>query len=451
MTQDSSITETYGGANPETAGRRCFYLLVIHPSTSAVHPLPEDGELTIGRDPEAALRIGDRSASRQHARIQIRAGTVSICDLESRNGTWVNGERQRAPRVLSSGDVVTIGTLTLVLHRSRESATESALAMAPTSITVGTQTILLAEPAMLRLYELLRRLARSDMPVLVTGETGSGKENAALALHYFSRRASGPLVTLNCAAIPETLVESELFGHERGAFTGAHASKPGRLEAAHGGTAFLDELGELPLSVQAKLLRFVETGTFFPVGGMRERRVDLRLVAATNRDLEAEVRAGRFRSDLFFRLATATVTLPPLRERPAEIPLLAERFLIAACAHLERARMMIAAETLAVLANYSWPGNVRELKNLMDYLAATVVEDLLLVEQLPDRIRSRAVTPMVGTPLRRIPEEVEALEARRMREALASTAGNQRRAAELIGMPLRTFVTKLGRYGLRSS
>ena len=450
MTQDSSVTETHSAVSPETAHQRPrFYLLAIHASTSALHSLSEDGELTVGRDPEAAVRIGDRSASRQHARLSVQGGAVRITDLGSRNGTWVNGERLRAPRLLTSGDVVTIGTLTLVLHRSRGLPKESA--MVPTTITVGTQTLLLAEPVMLRLYELLRRLSRSEMPVLVTGETGTGKENAALALHYFSRRAAGPLAILNCAAIPESLVESELFGHERGAFSGAHASKPGRLEAAHGGTAFLDELGELPLPVQAKLLRFVETGTFYSVGGTRERRVDLRLVAATNRDLEVEVRAGRFRSDLYFRLATATVTLPPLRDRAAEIPLLAQRFLAEACSRIERPKLTIAAELLGALGRYPWPGNVRELKNLMDYLAATVVEDHLVVAHLPERVRSSAGPPTAEPPARTVPEEVEVLEARRMREALTSTDGNQRKAAALIGMPLRTFVTKLGRYGLRGS
>ena len=458
-----------------------FYFLVIRSETSAILPLPEEGQLLVGRASDTDLRVPDQSASRHHARIVIVRGVVTVRDLGSRNRTWVNGEAipEGQERILASGDVTTIGSLTLVLHRS---GADSPPVQKPSSVVLeyGQTVTLLADPAMVRLYELLRRLAKSSLPILITGETGTGKENAALAVHHFSSRSSGPLVCLNCAAIPDNLLESELFGHVRGAFSGATADKPGRLEGASGGTVFLDEIGELPLSAQAKILRVLETGMVSPIGSVKERKLDCRLVTATNRDLEAEARAGRFRQDLFFRLAAATVTLPPLRERPVEILLLAQRFLTQACVRTGRAPIGLADSTQRLLMQHSFPGNVRELRNLIEYCAATVTESLIRPDHLPPRfsvgvsLQTPVGTP-VGTPFsstesqrnrlpsgqsaeivppdavsfRSLADEVQALEQRRMREALLASQGNQKKAAQLIGMPLRTFVAKLKQYGLR--
>lgn len=463
---------------PSLLGPR-FYFLVIRSETSSIYPLPQDGQITAGRAPEAELRISDQSASRQHARFVIERGSVRVRDLGSRNRTWVNGEPvpEGSERSLASGDVITLGSLTLVLHGAAAARPTAAsqLSASPVIIEVGSSATLLADPAMVRLYELLRRLARSALPVLITGETGTGKENAASAVHHFSARSSGPLVSINCAAIPENLFESELFGHTRGAFSGATSDKQGRLESASGGTVFLDEVGELPLPAQAKLLRVLETGMVTPVGSVRERKLDCRLVAATNRDLEAEARLGRFREDLFFRLAAATVTLPPLRDRPAEILLLAQRFLDDACRKLGRSPLGIANSTRALLLGHPFPGNVRELRNLMDYCAATVTDEQIAPWHLPARFaglleqsklkvslhgdRKGAGEPTAegaasaaeaGAPaFRSLADEVSELEQRRMREALEVTRGNQKRAAQLIGMPLRTFVSKLRQYGLR--
>jgi two-component system response regulator AtoC len=456
---------TISAAPPVSATLRPrFYFLVIRSETSSIHPLPESGEVVAGRAPDADLRILDQSASRQHARFVIDRGVVRARDLGSRNRTWVNGEAvaEGAERALQSGDVITIGSLTLVLHRSSPERVVEApsAASTPTLISLGNNVSLLADPAMIRLYELLRRLARSALPILITGETGTGKENAALAVHHFSSRSSGPMVSINCAAIPENLFESELFGHLRGSFSGATSDKPGRLETASGGTVFLDEVGELPLPAQAKLLRALETGMVMPVGGVRERTIDCRLVAATNRDLEAEGRAGRFREDLYFRLAAATVTLPPLRERQVEISLLAQRFLEDACRKLGRSSLKLADTTRTLLLRHPFPGNVRELRNLIDYCAATVTEDQIHPFHLPPRFAPPRVIekekPSTAAPLnseaasfRPIADEVQELEKRRMREALEATGGNQKRAAQLIGMPLRTFVSKLKQYGLR--
>ncbi|TMQ10601.1 MAG: AAA family ATPase, partial [Deltaproteobacteria bacterium] len=239
---------------------------------------------------------------------------------------------------------------------------------------------MIADPAMARLYELARRLARAAIPILILGETGAGKELAAAAIHAFSARADGPFVSVNCAAIPEALAESELFGHARGAFSGAVAARPGHLEVASGGTLFLDEIGELSPAVQAKLLRALENGELTRVGETAPRTVDLRIVAATNRDLEREVTEGRFRSDLFFRLGSARLELPPLRDRPRDIALLARTVLDDACRRLERPPLALSIGAAVALFRHDWPGNVRELRHVIEYAAASAQDGASEIE-----------------------------------------------------------------------
>ncbi len=217
--------------------------------------------------------------------------------------------------------------------------------------------------------ELVRRTAPSEGRVLVTGENGTGKELVARALHDQSRRRSGPFVKLNCAAVPAELIESELFGHERGAFTGAVAARRGKFEQADGGTLFLDEVGDMPPAMQAKVLRVLQEGEFERVGGQQTFKVDVRVVAATNKDLEAEVKAGRFREDLYYRLNVVPIHAPPLRERREDVPELAARFLVEACERNGRRPMKLSREALAALQAHEWPGNVRELRNLVERLA----------------------------------------------------------------------------------
>jgi DNA-binding NtrC family response regulator len=314
-------------------------------------------------------------------------------------------------------------------------------------------------PAMRRLYELIRRLARSDLPVLVHGETGSGKELAAAAIHHGSARAKGPLVSINCAALPETLAEAELFGHERGAFTGA-GQRAGLLESASGGTVFLDEIADLSPAIQAKLLRALEAGKITRLGDNRERVIDIRLVAATHRDLTLEVAAGRFRQDLLFRLNAARVVVPPLRDRRRELILLAEHLLTAACKRLGRDPLPLSTDVVRALYAHRWPGNVRELKNVMDYAAAAAIDaDVIEPWHLPDELSALAGEPVVDSPtddaapaaaapptpagrFRPIDDEVAELERTRMVQALVACDGVRNRAAALIQMPLRTFVTK---------
>ncbi|WP_437976615.1 sigma 54-interacting transcriptional regulator [Sorangium sp. So ce295] len=339
-------------------------------------------------------------------------------------------------------------------------------AEAVTTLEIGGQRTVLADAATVRVFDLIRRLAATDLPVLVTGETGSGKESAARALHEWSPRARRPLVTLNCAAMPESLVESELFGYERGAFSGAAGPKPGLLEHGSGGTVFLDEIGDLSASAQAKILRAIETRRILRLGDVREREVDIRVVAATHKDLQGEVKAGRFRQDLYYRLGAATVILPPLRERPREILALSRAFLADACARAGREEMVLSTEATELFTAYAWPGNVRELKNVIDYIAATVTARIVERGHLPAALaagppRPEGIPPSVapasraapsargaGRTFRPLAEEVRELERTRIAEALAAAGGVQTRAAEALHMPLRTFVLKMNRYGL---
>jgi two-component system response regulator AtoC len=325
-------------------------------------------------------------------------------------------------------------------------------------IELGSREVLVADPAMVRVYALLERIGASDLPVLVTGETGTGKENAAYAVHHYSKR-SGPFIAVNCAALaPDSLVESELFGHDKGAFTGATAAKAGLFESANGGTVFLDEVGELPLAIQAKLLRTLETKKITRLGETRERSVDVRLVAATNRDLEREVTGGGFRRDLYFRLTGATVILPPLRDRRCEIPILARELLALACAKAGRGAMTLTAPAMQVLLTHAWPGNVRELRQAMDYVVVTAPDELVEPADLPERLGGAPVgmSPVpppvaedeVPRTFQPLADEVRELERRRMTEALAATRGNRTKAAALIEMPIRTFTNKLKQYKL---
>ncbi len=314
------------------------------------------------------------------------------------------------------------------------------------AVVAGDREILVAEPAMQRIFELLRRLAASEATVLVVGETGVGKEHAAHAVHAWSARAAAPFVAVNCAALADGVIDSELFGHVRGAFTGAAADRVGYFEAASGGTLFLDEVGELSPAGQAKLLRALEARAVTRVGETRERAVDVRVVAATNRDLEREVAAGSFREDLYYRLATAVVEVPPLRERRREIPALARAFAPDGPGLSESA--------LRALVAHRWPGNVRELKAAITYAVAMAAGGPIEAWHLPDGVRDpqadvAAEPEPPPTGFRPLAEEIAALEKRRMQEALAAAGGVRTRAAALLGVPRRTFTLKMRAYGLR--
>jgi len=304
--------------------------------------------------------------------------------------------------------------------------------------------ILGRSPAIQQLIAEVRRAAPSQAKVLITGENGSGKELVAAAIHRLSRRAAKPFVKLNCAAIPKDLVESELFGHERGAFTGAMQKKQGRLERADQGTLFLDEIGDLSMEAQAKLLRAIETGEVDRVGATDTVRVDVRIVSATNKDLGAAIEEGEFRRDLYYRLNTLPIHVPPLRERPADIPLIAEHYLEQSCRAEGKDSKQLTAEALAVLQEYRWPGNVRELKNLMERAAVLVEGRDVKGEDLSAWLES---TPGSEEPAG-LRMEIERRESDAIRKALEAANWNVTQAAAGLGIDRTNLHRKMRKYGL---
>jgi two-component system response regulator AtoC len=306
----------------------------------------------------------------------------------------------------------------------------------------GAPPLTWGDPTMQRVAEALRKVAATTASVLLIGESGSGKEIAARALHRWSARASGPFVAINCAALSDALLESELFGHEKGAFTGAHAQRRGRIELAEGGTFFLDEVGELKLELQAKLLRVLQERQFERVGGGRTLTANVRWVAATNRDLAGMLAAGRFREDLYHRLAVFPVQLPPLRARRADIIPLARLLLGQLAAELGKPNLHLADDALAVLAAADWPGNIRELRNTLERAAILADGDIVAREHLWLDPTTAAPAPLEpgGT--------LEQAERALIERALATHGGHRQRAAQSLGIGLRTLYEKLKRYGL---
>jgi transcriptional regulator with PAS, ATPase and Fis domain len=455
--------------------RRGLYLVTVHKDGMRAVRLRSDRPLTVGRAPECDVQIDTPLLSRVH--FSITAGPpICIRDHKSSNGTKVNGHvlTTDAATPLEVGNLVEAGGVFFVLkdHVPEESApaSESALRTAvPTSPLTG---VVIADQSMQRLHELVELVARSNIAVLITGETGAGKEVISAAVHSRSPRAAQPFVSLNCAALPETLLESELFGYERGAFTGAVQSKQGLIESAHEGTLFLDEIGEMPLATQAKLLRVLENGELTRIGALKPRVVDVRFIAATNRDLPALVARGEFRRDLYFRLNGITIPVPPLRERQSEIAPLATYFLELAARRANRRPPRMAPEVFALLSAHPWPGNIRELRNVMDRALALCSGDtlgqshVLLDPPMPASSRiptATSVTP-IGSAVPMIPVgsagagpsadrgrllRLDAdTEKRLIEEALERAAGNQGKAAELLGISRRTLINRLDEYGI---
>jgi DNA-binding NtrC family response regulator len=348
-----------------------------------------------------------------------------------------------------------------------EPATAAVILPEPTTVHVLRATlrptsrgkIIGHNPAMRRVLETIQRVASSSCTVLVTGESGTGKELVVAALHDASPRTGKPLVTVNCGAIPENLIESELFGHARGAFTGAHATRLGHVAMAEGGTLFLDEVGELPLLVQVKLLRLLQQREYSIVGDSRVVKCDVRIVAATNRDLEAEVKARRFREDLFYRLNVIHIELPSLRNRPEDIEPLARHFLTSSIARTGRVDVVgFAPDALEILRAHPWPGNVRSLENTVERAVLLTAGPLVTAEDLPERMRQLAAPapsarpaatsgplPESGIDLRSV---VESYENDLIVQALERTGRNKNRAAQLLGLNRTTLVEMLKRKGL---
>ncbi len=301
-------------------------------------------------------------------------------------------------------------------------------------------------PAMIEVFKLVARVAPTRATVLITGESGTGKEVVARALHFNSPRSAGPFVTIHCAGLAETLLESELFGHVRGAFTGAVSARRGLFEAGHGGTVFLDEIADISASTQAKLLRVVEQQEIKPVGATESVRIDARLVAATNKDLAAAVQAGRFREDLLYRLNVVHVALPPLRQRREDVPALATHFLRRYAQESGKTITGIAPETMRLLEAYAWPGNVRELENVVERAVAMSGHAVLLPHDLPSHIAP--ASPASSDEDAASLPSLDELTRRHLVRVLAATGGNKKRAAEILGVDRRTLYRMLERYAM---
>ncbi len=317
------------------------------------------------------------------------------------------------------------------------------------------ENIIGRSPKMQEVFKTVLTVAPLKTTVLITGESGTGKELVAKAIHYGSPRAARPLVTLNCAAIPETLLESELFGHEKGSFTDAHTKKLGQFELAHGGTLFLDEIGEMGSATQSKLLRVLEHGEFLRVGGTKPVTVDVRIIAATNRDLEAAIRNGTFRADLYYRLNVVTVHLPPLRERRDDLLLLVRHFTALKAREMGIPEKTFTPEAIDALLRYPWPGNVRELENLVERMLVLTDSATIGVDDLPEQIQRTDLNPgsikeQVLSGRKSLGSAVDDFEREIILEALASTDFNQTRAAEMLGTTRRILKYRMDKLGIQA-
>jgi two-component system response regulator AtoC len=419
-------------------------LIVSTPTRRFTRRLPQSGALTFGRGIECDVPVDDPSVSRQHIRIHV-GNPPLVEDLGSRNGTQIDGHplAPGAKTVLLLGSVVRFGDTSVHVLRwvpEREQSSER-----PGETDDG---IVVEDPAVRELFGLARKVASTDLSVLLLGETGVGKDVFARAVHAHSPRRARPLVAVNCAALPEAILESELFGYERGAFTGAVQSKAGLLESAHGGTLFLDEIGEMPVTMQAKLLRVLADAQLTRLGSTRARVVDLRTVSATNRDLEVAVAEGQFRLDLFYRLKGIAIRIPPLRERISEIMKLAALFAERACARAGRPTPGFSEDAVQALREHPWPGNIRELRNVVECAIAVGDGETLTAEALLISPRPRPATPDMAAPA--VTHEVRRgrLTRAEVVDALQRAAGNQSLAAELLGVSRRTLIKRLEDYQL---
>ena len=348
---------------------------------------------------------------------------------------------------------VNLDELDLIIGRalkSRKIEAENANLHEQLDQKFGLENLIGQSPSMLQMFDIIRQVAPTRASVLITGETGTGKELVAHALHNLSPRKAGPFVAVHAAALPTTLLESELFGHEKGAFTGAVERRAGRFEMADGGTIFLDEVGELEPAMQVKLLRVLEERRFERVGGNKTIEVDVRLVAATNRDLKKMVAEGKFRDDLFYRLSVVTVNLPPLRERRDDVPLLVTAFNRQYSEENNTPVRDITQEAINLLMAYDWPGNVRELRNAVEQMVVLARGERLTVRDIPAAIRSGADLTKISVVRPGVTMTVEEAERQLIIQALKDTEGNRTKAAEKIGMSRRTLHRKLKEYHLES-
>jgi two-component system response regulator AtoC len=463
--EDTTGTETHVQAAP---GRP--QVVAMWPGGSAVKELTPGQTLRVGRSRRCDLCIDHPSVSREHA---VFHGTspASVEDRGSTNGTTVAGERIAAGERVSvqSGQVVALGAAVLVIRGEFEGEVGERSARRAAVTRSNGANVIVADEAMHELHRVVELVAKGELSVILLGETGVGKDVIADAIHRRSPRVDAAYMRVNCAALPDSLLESELFGYERGAFTGAVQAKPGLIELADGGTLLLDEIAELALPMQAKLLRVLESREVTRVGGLKSRSIDVRFICATNRDLVSLVRSGAFRQDLYFRLNGISLVIPPLRQRRTEIALLAQAFIAHACLEAGRSQLLITAEAMSHLESYDWPGNVRELSNVIERAVTLCTGATIDVHHLPqagtgfgqphaaDSFQRPTVPtlqdaePALTEPTLGLHDAarraVQSIERRRIAEAMERCGGNQTRAAQLLRISRRTLVARLTDYG----
>jgi transcriptional regulator with PAS, ATPase and Fis domain len=467
---DSPTRSLGQGETPAGSDPRDLCLLLSYAEGVSVAALGAGSEVVLGRGTNSDVVVPDDSVSRRHARLSVSEQAITLEDLGSANGTTVDGERlvPGAPVFLRIGSAFELGKTTIVLQRSQGLNRHSAHTVRPAVAGEPFKpNAIIHDPAMKRLYALLEVIGPSPLSILILGETGVGKEVFADAAHLASGRASKPFLRLNCAALPESILEGELFGYERGAFTGAAQAKAGLFESADGGTVFLDEIGEVPLVIQSKLLRFLESGEVLRLGSLKPKVVDVRIISATNRELRELMAGGQFRPDLFFRLNGMSVTLPPLRKRVAEIVPLAEMFAARLAEQQKRRVPFFADDAKRALEAYEWPGNVRELRNVIERAVVMTRGDLIGRDTLDlggdlgeaesvergvkvasppsESIRPRTSNRQEAASLA---AQLEAVEKQGVVDALGKTGGNQTQAAKLLGISRRGLIRKIEQYGL---
>jgi len=478
MVAEHRMLDAYAVGQGEE-GQADWELVVHERQHRRAFRLPERGVVSLGRAASSDIRLDHESVSRHHARLHLPS--LEVEDLDSRNGSWLlnpgsdpsggsalerfesEGERltPHVPRRFELGAWFRLGGL---VSRVQRSAPQVHTLPVPAA-TLDDDGPVLEDPQMVQLYALAERTASTLLPLLILGETGVGKDVLAARVHQASPRKQGPFVRINCGALSESLLESELFGHQRGSFTGASENKPGLFELGQAGTVFLDEIGELPLRTQVKLLHVLETSHVTRVGATKPQRIDVRFIAATNRELVREVQLGSFRKDLYFRINTLCLKINPLRERSADILPLVRYFLRRTSASMGVAEPELSPETAQHLLQYDWPGNVRELKNSVERARLLSGSGPLLPQHFPterellnpapdvsdiwsDAEAPTRVRPRPGLEARPGPVDAAPSSHAALLEALNSCGGNQTRAAALLGISRRTLVNRLNEYDI---
>jgi two-component system, NtrC family, response regulator GlrR len=436
------------GARAQTEAReidppmpvRRFQLRVTEGISEGMRYVGSAERVVVGTDPTADFRLADPTISRIHCELVFTDGKILVRDLGSRNGTFVNGVSILAAH-LGTNSVIQVGRTKFVFDAGRADTAVARTNRDRFGSLVG------GSPAMQKVFEILEHAAASDVTVLIQGETGTGKDLAANSIHNASERRGGPFIVVDCSAISTHLLESELFGHERGAYTGADKARAGVFEAAAGGTIFLDEIGELALDLQPKLLRVLEQREVRRVGDTQVIPIDVRIIAATNRDLAAEVKAQRFRSDLYYRLMVAEVTMPPLRERVEDLPLLVRAILQQLGAEASHDTLFDRPEFIAELHKHTWPGNARELRN---YLSRCISLQQYVAPALLGEANEETSPVDIDVPLRELRERwIEKFEKTYLEKILLANGNSVTLAARAAGLNRAHFHRLLARHGIR--